>query len=136
MPPTGCAAGCFAVREFFEAGGLVPATTEPPAEGSPLFEYLVARLLASFDLPLGIGRYLALMSPLLPDGETWARAHGLEPQSRLGHGAREERLKVQSELDTGHLPPLGLIKVKSASPAIWARTTKCWRTATTSRAPT
>jgi hypothetical protein len=103
----------FAARDYFEAGRTPPSGGSAPAEGSPLFEYLVARLLASFNAPAGVLRYLELMNPLLPDGET--------PLTDFGplHGRAFQMIcqqwpSIQRDLDAGHPVPLGLIKVKSS----------------------
>jgi hypothetical protein len=101
-----CGGMAFTARDYFEVGRQPPDDTTPPAEGSPLFEYLVSRLLASFNLPLGIMRYLELMTPLLPDG-------GLLPVTRARVMVQHEWPAIQQELDSGHPSPLGLIKVKS-----------------------
>src|SRR5438105_12370064 len=61
-----CGGMAFAARDLFEAGLRPPADTSPPAPGTPLFRYLVRRLFASFDLPLGPLRYLLWM--MLPKG--------------------------------------------------------------------
>jgi hypothetical protein len=108
-----CGGMAFTARDYFEAGRPPPEDTATPAEGSPLFEYLVSRLLASFDLPLGIARYLELMDPLRPDGETWLSQHG-PLHGRAWTMVTDEWPKVQQELESGHPSPLGLIKVKSA----------------------
>src|SRR5438105_768031 len=52
-----CGGMVFAVRDFFEAGVPAPAAADPPAAGTPLFEFLARRLLASFHLPLGPVKY-------------------------------------------------------------------------------
>ena len=101
-----CGGMAFTARDYFESGRTPPPDTTPPAEGSPLFEFLVSRLLASFNLPLGIMRYVELMTPLLPDG-------GLMPVTRARVMIEREWPTVQQELDAGHPSPLGLIKVKS-----------------------
>ena len=80
-----CGGMAFAARDYFEARMPPPPDTEPPGSG-PLFEYLVDRLFGSFDLPFGPARYLQLMSPLLPDGETtWSRL-GLVPRAARFRG--------------------------------------------------
>jgi hypothetical protein len=101
-----CGGMAFTARDYFEAGRQPPSDTSPPAEGSPLFEWLVGRLLASFHLPLGIMRYIELMTPLLPDA-------GFGPLSRARVMVEREWPAVQAELDSGHPSALGLIKVKS-----------------------
>jgi hypothetical protein len=105
----------FAARDYFEQGRPAPEATTPPSEGE-LFDYLVTRLFDSFDLPFGPARYLALMSPLLPDGETlWSRL-GLAPHGRAWRMVNQEWPRVRADIDAGHPTPLGLVRVKSADP--------------------
>ncbi len=110
-----CGGMAFAVRDYFESGRTPPPDTSPPASG-PLYDYLVKRLFDSFGLPLGPVRYLDLMDPALPDGESlWSRL-GLVPHGRAWRMVREEWPKVQADLDGGRLSPLGLVKVRSIDP--------------------
>ena len=110
-----CGGMVFASRDYFEAGRSPPADTTPPGDG-PLFDYLVDRLFDSFDLPWGPGRYLGLMSPLLPDGETFWSRMGFGPHGRSWQMARDEWPKVRADIDAGHPSPIGLITVKSSDP--------------------
>ena len=110
-----CGGMAFAVRDYFEAGRTPAPATAPPSEG-PLFDYLVDRLFDSFDLPLGPVLYLKLMSPLLPDGESfWSRV-GLAPHGRAWQMVHEEWPKVRDEIGAGHPSPLGLIRARSNDP--------------------
>jgi hypothetical protein len=108
-----CGGMAFTARDYFEAGRQPPSDTSPPAEGSPLFEYLVGRLLASFNLPLGVLRFIELMNPLVPDTDTPA-SRLLPISSRAQVMMGREWPLVKQELDAGHPSALGLIKVKSA----------------------
>jgi hypothetical protein len=110
-----CGGMAFAARDYFEARRSVPARTTAPSRGA-LYDFIVKRLFDSFNLPYGPARYLELMHPSLPDGETlWSRL-GLAPHGRAWVMARREWPKVQAEIDSGHPSPLGLIRVKSANP--------------------
>ena len=110
-----CGGMAFAARDYFEAERPPPEETTAPGAGS-LFDYLVERLFDSFDLPLGPARYLALMSPLLSDGETiWSRV-GLAPHGRAWQAVRDEWPKIRADIDAGHPSPLGIVKVKSSDP--------------------
>jgi hypothetical protein len=110
-----CGGMAFAARDYFEAGRMPPANTKAPASGA-LFDYLVDRLFGSFNLPLGPAKYLELMSPLLPDGETtWSRL-GLAPRGRAWRMVRQEWPAIRAEIDGGHPCPLGLVRVKSSDP--------------------
>ncbi len=110
-----CGGMAFAARDYFEAGRTPPPGTTPPADG-PLFDYLVDRLFASFDLPFGPARYLQLMSPLLSDGETVLSRLGLTPHGRAWRMVNEEWPKVRRDIDEGHPSPLGLVRVRSSDP--------------------
>jgi hypothetical protein len=110
-----CGGMVFAARDYFEAGRRPPARTTAPGSGR-LYDYLVGRLFDSFNLPYGPARYLQLMHPSLPDGETlWSRL-GLLPHGRAWVMARDEWPKVRAEIDSGHPSPLGLIRIKSSNP--------------------
>ena len=110
-----CGGMTFAARDYFESGHALPDDTSAPGDG-PLFDYLVDRLFDSFGLPFGPTRYLELMNPLLPDGETlWSRM-GLTPHGRTWRMVTQEWPKIRAEIDAGHPSPLGLVKVKSSNP--------------------
>jgi hypothetical protein len=110
-----CGGMAYAVRDLFQDGRQPPPDTDPPSKG-PLFDYLVERLFASFDLPGGVLTYLHLMSPGLPDGETWLSEHGLAPHGRAWVTVREQWPRIRRDLDQGRLSPLGLVQVKSPDP--------------------
>lgn len=110
-----CGGMVFGARDHFEAGRTPPPDTTPPGDG-PLFDFLVDRLFDSFCLPWGPGRYLALMSPLLSDGETlWSRL-GFGPHGRSWQMVRDEWPKIRADVDAGHPSPIGLVTVKSSDP--------------------
>lgn len=109
-----CGGMAFAARDYFEAGRSMPDDVEAPSEG-PLFDYLVARLFDSFNLPFGPATYLALMSPALPDGETFWSRLGLAPHGRAWRMANEWP-KVRADIDAGRPSPLGLVRIKSTNP--------------------
>lgn len=112
-----CGGLAFAVRDLFEAGHLPPDWIVAPASG-PLFNFMATRLIDSFDLPVGPLRYYGLMSPALPDHETWASEAGLAPRGRAWVTIAEEWPKIRAGLDAGRLMPMALILVKSADPAL------------------
>jgi len=110
-----CGGMAFAARDYFEAGRAPPARTTAPARGA-LYDFLVRRLFDSFNLPYGPARYLELMHPSFPDGETvWSRL-GLAPHGRAWVMAKQEWPKIRTEIDSGHPSPLGLVRVKSSNP--------------------
>lgn len=104
------------VRDVFETPGLAPvADVAQPAPGSPLFRYIVDRLIASFDIPhLGFMKYYEWM--LTPDGDAaW-------PPLITRRGVAWKTIveewpgRIQPELDAGRLCCLGLVTVASPNP--------------------
>jgi hypothetical protein len=110
-----CGGMAFAARDYFEAERPPPQDAIAPGEG-PLFDYLCDRLFDSFDLPWGPARYLELMSPFLPDGESLLSRLGWAPHGRAWRAVHDEWPKVRGDIDAGHPSVLGLIKVKSSDP--------------------
>jgi hypothetical protein len=109
-----CGGMAFAARDYFEAGRPIPADADAPGEG-PLFDYLVARLFDSFNLPFGPAAYLGLMSPALPDGESFWAGLGLAPHGRAWRMASEWP-KIRADIDAGLPSPVGLVRIKSSNP--------------------
>jgi hypothetical protein len=105
----------FAARDYFDAKRTPPSDATAPGTG-PLYDYLVRRLIDSFSLPYGPIRYLELMNPALPDGETWLSRFGLSPHGRAWRMILQEWPKVRADLGAGRPSPLGLVKVKSLDP--------------------
>ena len=101
-----CGGMVFAARDCFEARRPTPLDHDPPVSG-PGFDYLVRRLLDSFDLPIGPARYYAWMSAPDEDGPA-----GLGVASRT----RAEALRVCAASDRGELSALGLIRTHSSDP--------------------
>ncbi len=107
-----CGGMTFAVRDLFEAGRPPPTTDQPPAPGSPLFRYLVRRLIESWDLPGGGLSYYRLM--LTPPAD---RLLTVATRRGVGHRtAVEEWPRVRLDLEQGVLSPLGLVTERSANP--------------------
>jgi hypothetical protein len=92
----------FAACDFFERGCPPPDDGAPPDHGSPLFGYLVRRLLHSFHLPWGPVSYYRWMAGRDDD--------------LLRHTARREWPRVRRDLDAGRLVALGLIRPRSRNP--------------------
>jgi hypothetical protein len=106
-----CGGMAFVARDYFEADRPSPPDTEAPPGDSALYRFVVQRLLDSFNLPLGIGRYLELMEPSFPDVSP---GFGLPGRSSVM--LHDEWPKVRADLDAGHPVPLGLVKVISDQP--------------------
>jgi hypothetical protein len=112
-----CGGMVFTVIDYFVTGLRPPADASPPGAG-PLFDYLVKRLWDSWDVPAGLWRYWALMNPGLPDSGAAIPFLGSIHSSRSAVMISEEWPRVQHELDSQRLAPVGLVRAKSADPAI------------------
>ncbi|WP_160723713.1 hypothetical protein [Bacillus sp. USDA818B3_A] len=110
-----CGGLIYAVMDYFEAKMPIPSNSTAPSYG-PLFEYIVNRQIDSFQLPLGLMKYMVLMNPFLPDYETTANKKGAVPHGRAWRMINEEWPVIKNELDNGKLSPLGLVRVKSLNP--------------------
>jgi hypothetical protein len=109
-----CGGMVFAALDYWTEGAPPPTGTTPPAQGTPLFGYLVRRLVDSWGLPAGPLTYFRLMSPALPDGDR--RIGPVTVHGRAWRMAVREWPGVKADLDAGRPSPLGLVKLKSANP--------------------
>jgi hypothetical protein len=113
-----CGGMAFATRDYFDAHMPIPSDRKAPSSG-PLFDYLVKRLIDSFNLfflPPGPEIYYALMNPTLPDHETDLSKIGFAPHGRAWIMINNEWPKIKADLDSGHLSPIGLVETKSLDP--------------------
>jgi hypothetical protein len=104
-----CGGMTFTVRDLHQARQQPPPDQSAPASG-PLFSYVTHRLIDSWNLPLGVMRYLELMSPLFPDQQT------VITQGRAGTMINKEWPAIKGDLDAHTLSPVSLVKVKSHNP--------------------
>lgn len=107
-----CGGMIYAVRDMYEYGVSPPPAANPPDAESPLYRYIVRRLLDSFDGPRGVYRYYRLMAAADSDtvrGQLW------RPGATSTSIAREWP-RIRHDLDNGLLCPLGIITTRSADP--------------------
>jgi hypothetical protein len=109
-----CGGMVFAALDFFNAGMPIPSEENLP-ENHELFEYVVKRLVQSFDLPFGPMKYIELMHPNYPDGKTSRGRYGVIPAGRAWRMIRVEWPKIKVKLDAGIPCPLGLVRIKSTN---------------------
>ncbi len=95
-----CGGMAYTVNDLYRARQLPPPQTSNPAAGTPLFNYIVARLTNSFDAP-DVTHYLSWIQ--LPDGDVLFE-HGL-----AWHEINEEWPAVKRDLDAGLPSALGLV---------------------------
>jgi hypothetical protein len=110
-----CGGMVFAALDYWAAGRRPPEDRDPPASGTPLFRYLLRRLIESWHLPTGPLVYLRFMQPWHPDGNE--RLGPMTVHGRAWHMVVRQWPAVRAELDRGWPCPLGLVKVASANPA-------------------
>jgi hypothetical protein len=100
-----CGGMVFAALDYWLAGREPPA--EQPAPGTPLYRFIVRRLLGSWRLRAGVMRYYPGM--LATDGE-------LAGRTILGQWPR-----IKALLDQGQPATLGVVTVASANPLLLGR---------------
>lgn len=108
-----CGGMVFAVRDLFEHRLRPPPNRTPPQSGTKLFGYLLGRLLASFNLPVGPLRYW--LWQILPAGDRFG-VRGLAWRAIRGHWP-----KIQADIDSGRPSALGLVRTRSINPLVLGR---------------
>src|ERR1700687_395312 len=58
-----CGGMAFGVRVYHKPNQRTPPDPQPPPGGSPFYQFIVQRLMDSFNLPFGLTRYIELMQP-------------------------------------------------------------------------
>jgi len=110
-----CGGMVFAALDYWHAGIRPPA--EQPAPGSPLYRYVVRRLIESWHIPGGVARYYQWMN--LRDGNTRVYVRGRHVHTQRGVSWRTIAAGwpgIRASLDRGVPVPLGLVTVASANP--------------------
>jgi hypothetical protein len=97
-----CGGMIFAARDRFERGEEGPGATEPPARGTPLFDEIVDRQLASF---------LFFIVPL----RFWLAAAG-SARRRNRETAHVAWPAIRAEIDAGRPAMIGLIRLATWNP--------------------
>ena len=112
-----CGGMVFAALDYWHAGVAPPA--EQPEAGTPLFRFIVRRLVDSWRLPVGVARYYRWM--LLPDGDRPARLGARMGATGVGVARRttgEHWPSVKARLDAGVPAALGVVTVGSVNPLL------------------
>jgi hypothetical protein len=112
-----CGGMVFAALDYWHAGITPPA--EQPQAGTPLFRFIVRRLVESWRIPIGVARYYRWM--LLPDRDRPRRAAGRETARRQGVASRTTAghwPAIKAMLDAGVPAALGVVTVASANPLL------------------
>lgn len=110
-----CGGMVFAALDFWHARTVPP--TQRPAPGSPLYRFVVRRLVDSWHIPAGVARYYRWMN--LPDGDNRIDLPGRRPAARRGMAWRTIVVhwpRIKASLDDGIPAALGLVTMASANP--------------------
>lgn len=112
-----CGGMVFGVLDLFNAGQIPPATTQNPADPSPAFNYIVQRLLDSFNIPAGVIQYYTWMQ--LPTHDDQANLFGNTITLITGTSnltINQSMPVIRSTIDAKHPCTLGLVTVHAADP--------------------
>ena len=111
-----CGGMVFGALDYWHAAIQPPAAR--PAPGSPLFQYIVRRLIDSWHIPAGVAEYYQWMN--LPDGDSGINILGRQLVTQRGLSWRTivvQWPQVKASLDEGIPAALGLVTVASPNPA-------------------
>jgi hypothetical protein len=111
-----CGGMVFAAQDYWVAGQTPPS--QRPAPGTPLYKYIVERLIDSWHVPSGVAQYYLWMT--LPDadisvnllGQTIVVQHGISWRT-----IEQNWPLVKASLDSGVPAALGVVTVASSNPA-------------------
>ena len=106
----------FAALDYWIAGRIPPR--ERPAPGTPLYKFIVDRLIESWHVPAGIAEYFFWMN--LPDGDVTANVLGRSIVVQRGIAWRtieQQWPLVKASIDAGVPAALGVVTVKSVNVA-------------------
>ena len=110
-----CGGMVFAALDYWQAGKPPPA--DQPAAGTPLYQFLVQRLISSWHIPAGVAEYYQWMN--LPDADsslTILRRSVITEHGLSWRTIEQQWPVVKASLDAGIPAPLGLVTVASADP--------------------
>ena len=111
-----CGGMVFAALDYWHTRSVPPAAR--PAPDTPLYHYLIRRLIDSWHLPAGVAQYYQWMN--LPDGDTGFDVAGQHIVTDRGLAWRTigtQWPQIAAGLDHGTPAALGVVTVASASPA-------------------
>jgi hypothetical protein len=123
-----CGGMVYAALDYWHAG--LPPPAARPAGGSPLYQFITHRLIASWHLPAGVGRYYKWMN--VPDadyrlclpGPARLCLPGRAGRARPGLrrlSVRQQWPLIRASIDAGQPAPLGVVTVASPWPGLLGR---------------
>ncbi|HUD36262.1 MAG TPA: hypothetical protein VMR14_05150 [Streptosporangiaceae bacterium] len=112
-----CGGMVYAALDYWLAG-LVPPVARP-APGTPLYRYIVRRLIDSWHVPAGVAEYYLWMN--LPDADASTDLLGRTVVIQRGVSWRtieQQWPLIKASIDSGVPATLGVVTEKSANPAL------------------
>jgi hypothetical protein len=112
-----CGGMVYAALDYWLAGQVPPVAR--PAPGTPLYQYIVRRLIDSWHVPAGVAEYYLWMN--LPDGDASADLLGRTVVIQRGVSWRtieQQWPLIKASIDSGVPATLGVVTEKSANPAL------------------
>ena len=110
-----CGGMAFAALDYWYADRTPPA--DKPDRGTPLYDFIVKRIIDSWDVPTGIMQYYQWMT--LPDADDSFTAFGRDVVTRRGvawRTATQQWPAIRADLDRRVPVPLGLVIARSKDP--------------------
>lgn len=107
-----CGGMVFAALDYWYAPQVPPV--DQPASGTPLYGFLVRRIIDSWNIPVGVAQYFTWMN--LPDADTSFDVLGRHVTVDRGVSGRtvlQQWPQVKHDLDQGFPTPLGVVTVHS-----------------------
>lgn len=111
-----CGGMVYAALDYWIAAQAPPR--EQPAPGSPLYKFIVRRLIDSWHVPAGIAEYFQWMN--VPDGDVNVSLFGKSVVVQRGVAWRtieQQWPLIKASIDAGLPAPLGIVTVKSVNVA-------------------
>jgi hypothetical protein len=110
-----CGGMVFGALDYWQAG--LPAPAQRPAAGTPLYRFIVRRLIASWHIPAGVARYYRWMN--LPASDTLVTLRTMPLLTARGLSSRtitRHWPQVKARIDAGRPAALGLVTMATANP--------------------
>lgn len=117
-----CGGMVFAALDYWHAG--LPPPAGRPAAGSPLYQFIVHRLIDSWRIPTGVGRYYWWMNvpdaDFRPGGRLWPARGSLRP-GVWRRSVERQWPRIRASIDAGQPTALGVVTMASAWPGLLGR---------------
>jgi hypothetical protein len=114
-----CGGMVFAALDYWHAGLAPPA--ERPAPGTPLYRYVVRRLIDSWHLPAGVARYYLWMNLAGPDYRPRVLGQRVTLRGLGWRTIGQHWPRVRASIDAGRPAALGVVTMASAWPGVLGR---------------